>query len=131
MKPVIANIVNFIFSKKIIRIFLENVLKIHRDADLPRMSPVNLKTRLKKLNLKIIGQKDIVKTNKTKGKVKLFSTCYCSNSTPEIAEDLNKVFIRNNIQTEIFDQENCCGMPKLELGDLKSVEYLKNKNNLT
>lgn len=127
-KPVIANIVNFIFSKKIIRIFLENVLKIHRDADLPRMSPVNLKTRLKKLNLKIIGQKDIVKTNKTKGKVKLFSTCYCSNSTPEIAEDLIKVFIHNNIQTEIFDQENCCGMPKLELGDLKSVEYLKNKN---
>ena len=36
------------------------------------MNPVNLKTRLKKLNLKIIGQKDIVKTNKTKGKLNYF-----------------------------------------------------------
>ena len=34
----------------------------------------------------------------------------------------------NIIQTEIFNNENCCGMPKLELGDLKSVEELMKKN---
>ena len=67
-------------------------------------------------------------TEKTNGKVKLFSTCYCTSSQPELAEDLIKVFLHNNIQTEIFNNENCCGMPKLELGDLKSVEELMKKN---
>ena len=127
-KPVIANITNYLFSKKAIRIILENILKIHRNADIPKMNPVNLKSRFKKINLKAINEADIMQTKKTRGKVKLFATCYCSNSTPEIAEDLIKVFNHNNIKIEIFNQENCCGMPKLELGDLESVENLKNKN---
>ncbi len=124
-KPIIANTINFVLKLNLIRIILEKFIRIHRKADLPRMNPINLKKRFKNLTNK---KRSITKTSKTKGKVKLFASCYCSNSEPGLAEDLIKVFMHNNIQMEIFEQENCCGMPKLELGDLKSVEKLKEKN---
>lgn len=124
-KPIISNIINFILKLKLIRIILEKIIGIHRYADLPKMDSNNLKKRFKKI---INKRSDITKTSKTKGKVKLFASCYCSNSEPGLAEDLIRVFMHNNIQIEIFEQEYCCGMPKLELGDLKSVEKLKEKN---
>ena len=34
----------------------------------------------------------------------------------------------NGIAWTLAEKEACCGMPKLELGDLKAVEALKNKN---
>ena len=123
--PIISNIINYLLSNKIIRVILEKTLKIHRNADLPAMNSNNIKKRFEKIKSSKIN---ITKTKKTKGRVKLFSTCYCASSEPKLAEDLIKVFLHNNIQIEIFKNENCCGMPKLELGDLKSVEELKKKN---
>jgi Fe-S oxidoreductase len=38
------------------------------------------------------------------------------------------VFEHNGIPVTLTHQEKCCGMPKLELGDLKAVEHLKNVN---
>jgi len=125
-KPIISNFINYLFSIKIARIFLEKNLKIHRSADLPKMVSNNLQRISNLINKK--SKINITCTNKTKGKVKLFASCYCKSSTPDIAEDLIKVFTHNNIKTEVLERENCCGMPKLELGDLKSVEELKNKN---
>ena len=55
----------------------------------------------------------------------VFGTCYCNFSVPEVGEDLFTVFRHNNIQTELMQQEKCCGMPKLELGDLESVKKAK------
>ena len=43
-------------------------------------------------------------------------------------EDLVAVFNHNGIAVTTLAQEKCCGMPKLELGDLESVEKLKNHN---
>ena len=34
----------------------------------------------------------------------------------------------NEIPAIVVEKENCCGMPKLELGDLDAVERLKNGN---
>jgi Fe-S oxidoreductase len=39
-----------------------------------------------------------------------------------------KVLEHNNIKVNLAAREHCCGMPKLELGDLKSVTQLKDKN---
>ncbi|HET9208126.1 MAG TPA: heterodisulfide reductase-related iron-sulfur binding cluster, partial [Burkholderiaceae bacterium] len=47
---------------------------------------------------------------------------------PGIGHDLIKVLEHNRIPYVIVDKESCCGMPKLELGDLKSVERHKNDN---
>lgn len=69
-----------------------------------------------------------VATAETTGQVMLFSTCYGNYNDPELATDLALVFQHNGILVEILEAERCCGMPKLELGDLKGVERLKDFN---
>ncbi len=58
----------------------------------------------------------------------LFSTCYGNRNMPGVVEDLNVVLEHNGIATALPSQERCCGMPKLELGDLEAVERYKNEN---
>ena len=38
------------------------------------------------------------------------------------------VFDHNNIPVRLVEKEQCCGMPKLELGDLEAVERAKQAN---
>ena len=48
--------------------------------------------------------------------------------SPEIGEDFVKVFQHNGIHIDLVPKEKCCGMPKLELGDLDAVDALKAVN---
>ena len=64
----------------------------------------------------------------TRGQVALFATCYGNRNEPELVQDLAAVFEHNGIGVVLTATERCCGMPKLELGDLKSVEQLKQTN---
>ena len=64
----------------------------------------------------------------TPGKVAVFSTCYVNYNEPGIGQDLLRVLEHNEIPAIVVEKENCCGMPKLELGDLDAVEKLKNGN---
>ena len=65
---------------------------------------------------------------RTPGKVVLFSTCYVNYNEPGIGHDLLKIFVHNRIPVMIVKKEACCGMPKLELGDLEGVERSKKLN---
>ena len=65
---------------------------------------------------------------RTPGKVAVFSTCYVNYNEPGIGHDLLKLLAHNEIPYRIIEKEACCGMPKLELGDLETVEKLKNVN---
>jgi Fe-S oxidoreductase len=73
---------------------------------------------------------DFVVTNgqRTPGKVAIFSTCYVNYNEPGIGEDLIRVLEHNQIPYEIVEKESCCGMPKLELGDLDGVARHKEAN---
>ena len=62
------------------------------------------------------------------GKVVLFSTCYGNRNMPALAEDLVAVYEHNDIPVAIVEKEVCCGMPKLELGDLEAVRKAKEIN---
>lgn len=64
----------------------------------------------------------------TPGKVAIFATCYINYNEPGIGHDLLRVLAHNEIPARLVEKEACCGMPKLELGDLESVEALKNRN---
>ena len=70
----------------------------------------------------------VTSTEKTTGKVALFVGCYCRNNDAELANDLLKVLEHNQIEAKIMVDDKCCGMPKLDLGDLKSVEDLMEQN---
>ena len=54
----------------------------------------------------------------TRGKAALFTTCYCNVNEPDIGDDLIRVFEHNDIPLRLTAREECCGMPKLEQGDL-------------
>jgi Fe-S oxidoreductase len=47
---------------------------------------------------------------------------------PGIGHDLLKILDHNDIPYVIVEKEKCCGMPKLELGDLDSVDQSKQAN---
>src|SRR5262249_42017015 len=47
---------------------------------------------------------------------------------PALDEDLVAVFEHNGIAVTLIAQERCCGMPRLELGDLEAVAKLKEFN---
>ena len=66
--------------------------------------------------------------NGTTGKVALYATCHGNYNSPEIGEDFVKVYRHNDIHIDLVPRERCCGMPKLELGDLDSVNKLKEAN---
>ncbi|MGI9250935.1 MAG: heterodisulfide reductase-related iron-sulfur binding cluster [Pseudohongiellaceae bacterium] len=61
-------------------------------------------------------------------RVALFTTCYCNYNEPFLADSVIKVLEHNNVTVSLPEREHCCGMPKLELGDLKSVTRLKEQN---
>jgi len=65
---------------------------------------------------------------RTPGKVAVFATCYVNYNEPDIGHDLLKLLAHNQIPYRVVEKEACCGMPKLELGDLDAVERLKNVN---
>ena len=67
----------------------------------------------------------------TRGKVALFATCYGNYNEPHLGEDLVAVFEHNGIPVTIAESERCCGMPKLELGNLEAVERAKDANVAT
>src|SRR6266702_8457870 len=45
-----------------------------------------------------------------------------------MGHDLLALLAHNEIPYVVAEKEACCGMPKLELGDLESVDALKKKN---
>ncbi|MCB1524311.1 MAG: glycerol-3-phosphate dehydrogenase, partial [Rhodoblastus sp.] len=47
---------------------------------------------------------------------------------PAPGEDLLAVFAHNDIPVTIAQKEKCCGMPKLELGDLEAVKRARDEN---
>ena len=57
---------------------------------------------------------------RTPGKVAIFATCYVNYNEPGIGHDLCGSSSTTRCRTGCVEQEACCGMPKLELGDLES-----------
>ena len=51
-----------------------------------------------------------------------------NRNEPDPGEDMVAVFEHNGIPVALATQERCCGMPKLELGDLESVAKAKEYN---
>lgn len=118
--PVVSYLVNSVNNTTAGRNALEKSLGVHADAKIPTYHNKTARKRLSKESLPV--------ETKAENKVAMFITCYNNYNEPDIAEDLVKVFKHNNISISIMEKENCCGMPKLELGDLESVEKLKNGN---
>jgi glycerol-3-phosphate dehydrogenase subunit C len=123
--PVISNVINASNRSKPIRKVMEKVMDLHPDAHLPDFHSSTLRKREGRRTPLAAEAKE---AGPTRGKVALFATCYCNANTPGIGQDLIQVFEHNGIPVRLTEKEECCGMPKLEQGDLDTVEKYARKN---
>jgi glycerol-3-phosphate dehydrogenase subunit C len=124
--PVVAQVVNATNRSKLGRSLLESTLGVHRDAPVPDYHSNSARKQLKTQNGR--SGEAAEPTQSTQGKVVLYTTCYGNRNHPSIDTDLVAVFEHNGIPVALAEKEVCCGMPKLELGDLESVAKAKEVN---
>jgi Fe-S oxidoreductase len=122
--PVVSQLVNAVNKTSAGRQLLDATLGVATDAPIPEYHANSARKQLAGRELKV----DAKPTAETRGKVVLFTTCYGNRNEPDLNLDLVKVFEHNGIPVKIVSQEKCCGMPKLELGDLETVARYKDTN---
>ena len=120
--PVVDVTANAFNRNGLFRNALETTFDIHREAPLPTYHSKTLRRQFRNhpMEVKPVGE--------TTGKVALYATCYGNYNNPHLGEDFVSVYEHNGIQIDLVPKEACCGMPKLELGDLDAVDALKEKN---
>jgi Fe-S oxidoreductase len=122
--PVVAQVVNAVNKTEVGRKLLDATLGVAVDAPVPDYHSNSARKRLAGHEAEL----EVRPTAETRGKVVLFTTCYGNRNEPDLNLDLVKVFEHNGIPVKIVSQEKCCGMPKLELGDLETVARHKETN---
>ncbi|MDP4640744.1 MAG: heterodisulfide reductase-related iron-sulfur binding cluster [Pseudomonadales bacterium] len=120
--PLIDVTVNALNKNGLFRNALEATLGVHHEAPVPDYHAKTLRKRFSS------SPQTVKPVGRTTGKVAFYATCYGNYNTPDLGEDFVKVFEHNNIQIDLVPKEACCGMPKLELGDLETVEKLMRQN---
>lgn len=121
--PIVSQVANAVNATKPARAAMEGVLGVDRNAWLP-----SLATRKFRSGAPASKTHPVKDGAKTPGKVAIFSTCYINYNEPGIGHDLLKVLDHNEVPYVLVSKEKCCGMPKLELGDLASVNESKEAN---
>jgi len=122
--PVVSQIVNAANRSGAGRVLLEKAMGLDRSAPVPSYHSRTFRSRFRPG-----ADADAVQaTTDTRGKVAIFVTCYGNRNEPELVTDLAAVLRHNGIAVTVAPDEKCCGMPKLELGDLDGVARLKETN---
>jgi len=122
--PIVVQTVNALNRTKPMRKVLDSALGVHPDAWLPDLATKRFRWSAEKKGYATT----VTNGERTAGKVAIFSTCYVNYNEPGIGHDLIKVLNHNDIPYVIVEKESCCGMPKLELGDLDGVAKHKEAN---
>ena len=94
------------------RVFLERMVGIHPDKELPRFARRTFTSWATSEGL--VGKP-------ADGEVVLFPTCYVEHNDPEVGRDTVAVLARNGIGVTCEKGLACCGMPAWESGDLKTL----------
>ena len=121
--PVVAKAMNAANTSPAVRGAMERVLGVAKDAWLPPYAEQRFRS-----SAPPSLQWPIRDGTRTPGKVAIFATCYVNYNEPGIGHDLLKLLGYFRVPYTVVASEACCGMPKLELGDLATVETLKDKN---
>ncbi len=122
---VVASVVNAVNRNGLARNVLDKSFGVHPDAVVPEYHSDTLRKRVAKYKAVELSPEA---STQTRGKVALFATCYCNRNAPATGEDLIRLLHHNNIEVKLVEQEQCCGMPKMELGNLDAVERAKEFN---
>ena len=121
--PVVVQAVNAVNRSGLARGLMQQALGIHKDRVLPEYAGARFRE-----NAGANASFPVRDGKNTPGKVAIFSTCYVNYNEPGIGHDLLKVLDHNQVPVTLVEKEACCGMPKLELGDLAAVAHNKEIN---
>lgn len=122
--PIVVQVVNAVNRTKAARGVMEKALDVDRHAWMPELATKRFRWSAKKQG----SATEVKDGQRSPGKVAIFSTCYVNCNEPGIGHDLIRTLEHNAIPYVIVEKEKCCGMPKLELGDLEGVEAHKSAN---
>jgi len=115
-KPVISPIVNWSNKNKTLRKVTQKVLGVHEEAVVPTY------------HSKRLSKVFVEESSDSQFKVAIFGTCYGEYNDPTTVIDLVDVLRHNNVEVKLIKKTQCCGMPKMELGDLDAVVEYANEN---
>lgn len=121
--PVVTQTVNAVNNTSVTRKVMDSMLGIHQDRKLPEYT-----SRIFRNNAVTSDRFPVRNGEITPGKVAIYATCYINYNEPGIGHDLLSILAHNEIPSRLVEKEACCGMPKLELGDLEGVARLKETN---
>jgi len=121
--PVVVQMVNAANKARSARTLMQSALGVHKDRVLPEYTSAHFrKTARPQSSFAVKDGKN------APGKAAIFSTCYVNYNEPGLGHDLLKILEHNEVPAIVVQKEACCGMPKLELGDLETVAKLKQAN---
>ena len=121
--PVVVQAVNVVNKSGFTRSIMDRALGIHKDRVLPEYASSKFRSTARP-----DGSFPVKNGDSTPGKVAIFATCYVNYNEPGIGHDLLKILAHNEVPVILVEKEACCGMPKLELGDLDAVARNKDVN---
>ena len=121
--PVVVQVVNAVNRSGVARGLMQKALGVHKDRELPEYAGARFRG-----SARPNASFPVQVGKNSPGKVAIFSTCYVNYNEPGIGHDLLKVLEHNQVPAIVVEKEVCCGMPKLELGDLEAVAHNKELN---
>jgi glycerol-3-phosphate dehydrogenase subunit C len=119
----VVKVVNAVNKSAPARKAMESVLGVHHKRELPEYSSARFRSTAQPESGFPVRD-----GANAPGKVAIFSTCYVNYNEPGLGHDLLSILAHNEVPAIVVEKEACCGMPKLELGDLDTVDKLKRKN---
>jgi len=122
--PIVVQTVNAVNKTRFARKAMDKALGVHPEAWMPALASKRFRWSASKAGIASV----VNNGERTPGRVAVFSTCYVNYNEPGIGHDLLKLLDHNEIPYVIVERESCCGMPKLELGDLDAVARHKEAN---
>jgi Fe-S oxidoreductase len=146
----VAPLANWAFRQPFIRRMLEMVMGIHRERLFPdfqrqsfsswfrqtrrpdegaaRRSPVDSQRAEASERGRLHPASPVEGATQAPMKVALFYTCYVNRHDPEIGKAALQVLEKNGVEV-ICPEQECCGMPFFDIGDLDAVRQ-KARSNL-
>ena len=121
--PIVTQAVNAVNRTQAMRGIMERTLGVDRKAWIPQYAGRKFRS-----GAATSPAHPVADGARTPGKVAIYSTCFVNYNEPGIGHDLLAVLDHNRIPYVLVEKEACCGMPKLELGDLDAVAALKETN---
>ena len=122
-----SGLVNRVMKSGLHRRLMELILGIHRDKLMPEFHRTTFMRWFRKTRGKGAGLPVAETSAHDRERVVLFATCFVNYNNPAVGRDCVEVLDKNGVEIACPDQ-NCCGMPGINSGDLDFAREKMKRN---